>query len=267
MVAIERKRRFLPATYNAAREHEQPIPLIAPTENAEEITEENIESISEIMQAASHQEEDLQETIPEVVDGSSREYIKLNVDEEDMAAFEDLFGDVNQLQSQAVNDNDALVSSGDQDSTISSSVLQASFLRSIRIESTCANIEPNAGNGDGTTGGDFDEPNAAQNQRDEAETESDDEQARKKQIESNLQEVLLRGEIVILDEDLEYISIPGQQLRAIQCKPVYRTKANDPLCGNRPFKDVVCLSGTPVHTFFLMFIHFHCVGWCSCFYD
>ena len=54
-----------------------------------------------------------------------------------------------------------------------------------------------------------------------------------------MQQVLLNGENVVVDEDVEYLHIPGQQLQAIQCEPKYQTKANDVLCGNRPFKENV----------------------------
>ena len=72
---------------------------------------------------------------------------------------------------------------------------------------------------------------------------------KKKQIEENLREVLLRGQTVVIDDELEYISIPDQQLEAIRCEPVYQIKSNDQLCGNKPFKPKVSENVSFVHTF------------------
>lgn len=283
MLAIAQKRQLLPATYNAARELERPIPLIAPIENNDE-TDENDDSISATTEHDASHEGSLQENDFDAVDNFPDADIKPTVDADDLAAFENLFGDDYQVPSGTVNDNDAFDSSENQDSTVSSSVFQESFLRSIRFESTRAsappanNVEPNnqnnvridgtaagdisepnivknrsdkAANGDAMTSDDIGEPNSAQNESDNAsngdDTTSDDigekaeEESRKKQIEANLREVLLRGQTVVLGDDLEFISIPTQQLQAIQCKPEYRTKSNDVLCGNHPFKENVCL--------------------------
>lgn len=258
MVSIERKRRLLPAIYNAAREMEQPIPSVAPIDRDNEATHENYdEGVSDSMSGPD-------ESVSEGVENVSSEDVKPIVDAEDLAAYDDIFGD----NHEAVNENDTSDSSEQQDSAASCSVLQESFMRSIRFESTRAsnvptnNAEPTKPNNEmgavETNGDDLDEPIATQNQRDEVYGDvgalndntdesnvaedgdmSDDERARKHQIEENLRKVLLYGETVVLDEELEFISIPEQELKAIQCEPKYRTKSNDQLCGNIPFKENV----------------------------
>lgn len=331
-MCIERKRRMLPAIYNAARVVEQPIPSIEPVESDEEMTNENVDSIAS-EQNTSGQEESLETLFSEIVDDSTsvaasesdgeatnedvgsvdvsseqitisqeenveqnvleennnslREDIKPTVDEEDLAAFDNLFGDDRQSPTQAPNDNDSIASSGNLDiepstaslngENYSSSVLQESFLRSIRIESTRIVVE----------NVDEDQPNSVNNQNDitrvdeakddeldttrsrnnEATAEDDDgshidqEERIKEKIAANLREVLLRGQRVVFDDDLEYISIPDQQLQAIQNKPTYRTKANDQLCGNQPFKESVSENISCVlYVVLFLIIHLHCTG-------
>ncbi|XP_031634223.1 uncharacterized protein LOC116347669 [Contarinia nasturtii] len=49
--------------------------------------------------------------------------------------------------------------------------------------------------------------------------------------------VLANGETVVVDDELEFIHIPGQILKALEFQPVYQTKANDELCANTPYKE------------------------------
>lgn len=180
-----------------------------------------------------------------------------------------------------MNENDPTESNETQDSTVSSSALQESFLRSIRIESTRTSINEMSETffGDETVTTGVDQNNQNENDGTDAtihnestginvidnqsnnekshDNENDDEQTRKNQIEANLREVLLRGETIVFDGDLEYISIPNQELQAIHCKPEYRTKANDQLCGNNPFKENVRFHHM-FHSFYRIFLRiFH----------
>lgn len=67
----------------------------------------------------------------------------------------------------------------------------------------------------------------------------EEQQARIEQIDANLREVLLRGQKVVFDGDLEYIHLPDQELQPMEA--TYETKANDALCGNIAFKCIVCI--------------------------
>lgn len=71
------------------------------------------------------------------------------------------------------------------------------------------------------------------------EAENDGKDVRERQIEENLKKVLLYGEKVVVAEDVEYVHLPNEELKAMQCTPTYEVKANDMLCGNKPFKEFV----------------------------
>lgn len=66
---------------------------------------------------------------------------------------------------------------------------------------------------------------------------NDDENVR--QIAENVQMVLLYGQKVTYDDEVEYISIPDQKLNAILDEPTYQVKVNDLLSGKIAFKQYV----------------------------
>lgn len=66
------------------------------------------------------------------------------------------------------------------------------------------------------------------------------EQARLAQIDANVEELLTHGQKVVYDDEVEYIHMPEQQLKAIE-RLQYRIKSNDILCGNKPFKENVSI--------------------------
>lgn len=283
MVVIRRKRPVPPAVYNAARVLEQPIPSIEYTESErdddETLTEttdfddvpaeqDTIDS-GELQLICSEEEE-------EVV-SSSHEDVKPQVAEEDLIAFENLFsdgdGDAPNDGGQSDSNENHRTSGPITDENVSSSVFEGheSFMRSIQFESTRVNsTELNENVDEITIVPDVVESIETVNENDrttDCELSTGDNEttfnkntsigdnlqdfeAKKKQIEANLREVLVRGVTVVIDDDLEYISIPGQQLGAIQSKPIYLTKSNDELSGNKPFKEMV---SNVLCTFFFLY--------------
>lgn len=67
------------------------------------------------------------------------------------------------------------------------------------------------------------------------ETADEREALRQREIDENVENLLLYGQRVAVD-GLEYVHIPGQELKAIEYEPKYEVKSNDLLCGNMPFK-------------------------------
>lgn len=306
MMTIDRKRRFLPPVYNVARVFEQPIPSIEPfdDDDDEALTDSDRSDDTTARTIAYDQEESMQSTAFEAIEVLQEE--KPIIDEEDIAAFDDLFGDGRPIESQAENDENASNESTEslEDASISSSVLRESFMRSIRVESTRISVainDVNVENASAHTGvNDFSdeatndvethasvaqitdievasanayagvdassdvatndvETHASATQNNDigiASGHADSDAAsnvrysqnddalltKEQQIEANLREVLLRGTVTVIDDDLKLISLPDQQLAAIAPDPIYRTKANDLLSGNVPFKENVSLS-------------------------
>lgn len=277
MMSIDRKRRFLPPIYNAARVIERPIPSIEPTESdGDSIGETTGSDGASIEQNTIGSEEHLQINVSELIVSSSQIEVKPVIDEEDLVAFDNLFSDDHQTTSPARNagppdsNENQQTASSLNDENISSSVLQESFMRSIQFESTrvtstqadenvvesasvADDIDTNSTNNQNNqtlideTTTDY-ESNTDENRNDATftdeafnvdDSQNRDKEAQKEQIEVNLREVLLRGQTVVIDDDLEYTSIPDQQLEAIRSTPVYQTKSNDQLCGNKPFKSNV----------------------------
>lgn len=67
--------------------------------------------------------------------------------------------------------------------------------------------------------------------------EAHNENSVNQEIEKNVQLVLKYGVKVVIDADVEYLHIPSQVLKPKE--PTYDVKANDILCGNIPFKELV----------------------------
>lgn len=86
--------------------------------------------------------------------------------------------------------------------------------------------------------------NASQNNLDDESCNNNDENnevLRRIAVEENLKKVLRYGEKVVVGDDVEYMHLPDEQLKPMQCTPTYAVKANDVLCGNKPFKEFVSL--------------------------
>lgn len=64
-------------------------------------------------------------------------------------------------------------------------------------------------------------------------------EAENRKIEENLKKVLFYGEKVVDAEDVEYVHLPNEELKPMQCTPTDEVKAKDVLCGNKPFKEFV----------------------------
>lgn len=62
---------------------------------------------------------------------------------------------------------------------------------------------------------------------------------REKEIEQNVQKLIRYGKRVFCDDEVEYISIPGQKLEAIKDEPTYQVKVDDLLSGKKAFKHYV----------------------------
>lgn len=171
--------------------------------------------------------------------------VKPVIDDEDLIAFELLFDDNESTDSETA-DNDLLAIHEDQqptDGTSKNSDLE-SFGNGIRVESTRV---------DGNEKGDVaavaigpinanDENGAPLNENVNGrllKTIDDEETVRNKEISANLEVLMLLGQKVVVSDDVEYVHIPSQQLKPIEDEPEYEVKANDFLCGNKPFKAYV----------------------------
>lgn len=107
MHSIERKRPVLPGLYNMARVSEKPIPLVEAVESDEETENESTVSVgTPTEQNASVQEEAIQNITYEEIGAVD---MKPEFDDEDIAAFDDLFSDDRPI----MNDNDAVASCED----------------------------------------------------------------------------------------------------------------------------------------------------------
>lgn len=221
----------MPAVYNAARENERPIPRIelsaveineqnndeqeGERENAEQNAPENVQE---------HDQEDLEATFYDSIAFNSDVDVKPVISVEDIAALDDLFEDATQ------NQHDPLADDHQPENFDSSNTPTAeSFDNGIVQESTR-----------------IDESSLVQNTvaPDEMSVANvDDEirrsEERKRQIAENAKKVLLFGKKVVVDTDVEYISLPDQKLEAIKMEPEYQVKTNDLLSGKKAFKTYV----------------------------
>lgn len=249
MEHVERLRPISPAIYNAARVNERPIPSIEPilqsdadTDTENEHNEPENEPVDQI--PASDPSHVSQNDIKPVI----------NIDGEDLIAFEVLFNDDDDSASSDPIENDPLAVSQDEennglpnDDSVSSEPRQ-SFSNGIRFESTrnCAtktvdnsiqieNVEENHAN-------DSNQDKLAEEiiHNESADGREVAQAQARAQVVANTRHLLLHGQKVVVDEDLEFMHIPGQDLQARQYTPTYETKSNDELCGHTPFKQNVC---------------------------
>lgn len=246
----------MPALYNSARLFEEPVPRAELTVDVTAPAEEN---------AQTH--DDLQSTfyVSGELDNPSQEDVKpiIPIDGEDLIAFELLFNENqnenpdenianDEIDPLAINEeqqdnleqpeNDENVENVNAYSTsIPESFANANFSESTRIDAIVALdvVEPGAAGLNVTT-------NSKEAQQIEAEnvnlrelnnndTVDEREALRQREIAENVENLLLYGQRVAVD-DLEYVHIPGQELKAIEYEPNYEVKSNDLLCGNMPFK-------------------------------
>lgn len=174
------------------------------------------------------------------------------VDSEDLAAFDHLFdchstsSVTNEVDPLASND---LNNSSDANASNTENQMDSSEPQNVSGNSAAFLVE-NVQNGSVTSvNGSNESANAdtlavvhrdEQRHDDEANEQLVEEDARNEQIAANVLDLYMRGERVVLEDDLEYMYMPGQKLLAIENEP-YRMKANDCLCGNRPFKETVSI--------------------------
>lgn len=289
MMHAERLREQIPEIYNPARVRERPFPPVvaeeyaqpigneseahADSENEEKVDDENeqlnnIERPEQIFVDNTQEEEDVKPNV--------------TVDEEDLAANNDLF---NNTQSNAGSDSeeiDPLASEqfeNGSNHSVSAELSKSMFnsvqirssppidaIESSTIDTVTANVDVVSGENNDTFSDEsvrteqvdatnhenqIDIVNAGQNdskfieettttdQSRENNDAQENEQARLAQIEANIHELLVHGQKVVIDHEVEYIHMPEQQLRGIGC--IYRVKSNDILCSNKPFKENVCI--------------------------
>lgn len=200
--------------------------------NHVDLPEESIENVCE-PQTNGHlndngEEEEQREQLEEVANLSQTDVKPVRLtSSEDLAAFDNLFG-CHSASSSATNEVDPLNESHDTDEVTSLEPQAVAVAVSEVIDplNESENVDASALEHDGNYG-DHDKTNE--------QTEQDE---RNEQIAANVLDVYLNGQRVVVDEDLEYIHIPDQELHAI-VDETYRTKADDVLCGSRPFKETV----------------------------
>lgn len=217
----------MPALYNPSRENERPIPRVELS--ADQNNEENNDNQEGEQQnphensqenASADSQEDLQTTFFEsVVLNSADIDAKPVICDEDMAAFDDLFEETASNERDPLTDDVQAESFGNgivQESTRIDDNLQAKI---VPDELRVANVE------------------AGMQQNEDEDNRGGEE--RKRQIDENARKVLLYGKRVVVDTDVEYISLPNQKLEAIKSEPKYQVKTNDLLSGKKAFKENV----------------------------
>lgn len=227
----------MPAVYNAAREIEQPIPRVELTaveineqNNDEQDGEQENEQENLEQNAPENVQEDVQTTFFDSIELNSMEVnLKPVIRAEDIAALDDLFGEGASNQIDTLADD---VQQENVDSNTQSNVPQISesFGNGIVQESTRIDEVGFVQNATAP-----DEVNVA-NVGDEVQQ---NEEERERQIAENAQKVLLYGKKIVVDIDVEYISLPDQKLEAILTEPEYQVKTNDLLSGKKAFKQYV----------------------------
>lgn len=248
MIFVRLFRPVTPAVYNPARLSEQPIPRAELTIDANNQNEPSSPSTANVdlnhgasLVTEQHEQDDLESTWynsrasnhSDATDDSAQLEIKhiVHVSEDDLVAFENLFNE-NEAQR---DEDDPLASNNENEhgnsDTNPSAINSRSFGNGISSESTRHNatVVESAGRNDDSL---QDEPSNAN----ESHHNNLDEAERIRQINNNVAMILLHGQKVVLCDGLEYLHIPGQELKAMEYVPKYEVKTNDLLCGNKPFK-------------------------------
>lgn len=247
MQRVNRLRQQLPAVYNCARVHELPIPPVETVETVEELaggddqnesdtasnlSEEEIATIEHVEvdeggdNSAAETSTELNENGIAINSSQIDTKPVLLIDGDDLAAFDNLFD----YNGQSSTDNEVDPISLNIHENVNASANESG------IENEERGLIENTHETDDVVDTENEE-SAANDELNSA--ENNDAEAREAEIAANVQIVLMYGENVVIDEDLEYIHIPGQILQAMQSEPEYKTKSNDALCGNRPFKETV----------------------------
>lgn len=257
MERANRFRRKLPALYNPMRLFERPIPPTTVENEGEEeaiidMPNERInnnisdqvamgkEQEEEGAQIENNENEEVNDTVFINVPGtgidSSQNDVKPTISADDLAAFGNLFdsGEIDPLgnslgaNGSASESNIENVHERHQQDIAENFVENQTVAVDVDIQNEISSVQTEASAIDNQTDCNIDEIN-------------NEDEARNAIITANTRAVVLNGENVVVDEDLEYLHIPGQKLQAIQCEAKYETKMNDTLCGNRPFKENVCI--------------------------
>lgn len=257
MIFVRLFRPVTPAVYNRARLNEQPIPRAELTIDANNQNESSSTSSTtnvgsnnvESEEADHHEQEDLESTWfdqegsnrPDEMNDSAEMDFKqiIHVSAEDLVAFDDLF---NENQAQSDEDDPLATNNEDEDENVNTNAHSGPL----------TSISGSFGNAISSTryGAIVDAENVSENADDHDESLQDvvpsnaneshhnnlDEAERIRQINKNVAMVLLHGQKVIVCDGLEYLHIPGQELKAMEYVPKFEVKTNDLLCGNKPFK-------------------------------
>lgn len=223
LIKAEGNRPQVPALYNEVRLHERPIPRVEISPILR--VELGIDETGAQAEQSDHEQDDLQTTYFNSGELNSDRDVKPIIDAEDLVAFENLFdresvvSQVDPLANDEQNENDDL------------SEVPESFVNGIEAESS-RNDAAEALEAPDESHANVSATNVAvESQRNEVE--------RERQITENVRQVLLFGKTVVLDADLEYISIPEQNLQPIKDEPEYRVKCLDLLTGKMAFKQYV----------------------------
>lgn len=257
MKHCERLREKLPPVYNHARLNQQPIPPVEfvdhelnnSIENAVEDAVENAVDENEIGNVGIADGESTWFDSNESAQLNNSEEMDVKpiivVDGEDVIAFERMFNfdasvGSNNVDPLAIEEQQENVGSND-DSNDSS----YSFCKTVQFESTrigsdtrvenIAEMAVAAGQ-QSDTNSTNDTMKTACDDQSNNDNDNTEEEERLREIAANAEYVLQHGQKVIVDNDIEYMHIPNQLLQAIESAPTYEVKANDCLCGNKPFK-------------------------------
>lgn len=220
----ERMRPHIPPLYNSVRKFEEPIPRIDLTTCSNE-QDDDFSSIY-----VNEQNNDLPSTFYD--SGGKNESSELDVkpvieeDGDDLIAYAQLFGNGSIATATATANNKDPLPFDDQQANVSTSMFSIDsvlFANNIQCESTPI-------------------PEAIANTTDSIDAHQVIANQIQDEIVENTQRLLLYGEQVVIDDELEFIHIPNQTLRAIKSVPKYEVKSNDIVCGNKPFKEDVCIA-------------------------
>lgn len=221
MERANRLRKQLPPIYNPARLNEQPIPQIMPFENEEEV--EVVNNIGDDLFGCVETEHDARHD-EQLNNITSEEDVKpvVVLDGVDLAVFGNLLQFDVEEPRPVENEVDPLTSNEGYE-VVEQIESFSNKIESARSVSLHINDE------------------IAHKNQEEIAHENPDADA--EEVSNNVEDDILAeyGEKVIIDDELEFIHIPGQVLQPIVCAPTYKTKVNDELCGKVPFKENVCI--------------------------
>lgn len=260
-MTFTRLRPVMPAIYNPSRLSERPIPraeLTIDVQNGQMSQSSLTSSVCSDAAAAVNENDQVQEDLQTTYYDLENSYEMNNqeeidakpvVDVEDIAALGDLFNEnendgSEEVQQLAITEGNA--NTNDHFERLTD--IPNSFGKTIACEST--RISANVNLTSGGVQNDTDDANENLNDNAQADPNGGNDasnenananeiDARKRQIDENVANVLLYGKKVVVNEEVEFIHIPGQDLQPIKDEPKYEVKSKDLLCGNKPFKQYV----------------------------